>query len=225
MNRLIVILMLICSDITLKAEYNKYLIQIELTLNDSEKLICHADISEHEINEDSIKYPDYLMRKLPETMIQAGDSFQVYKEIFYYHYLSEYSDKTVSDSILVKDQLIKLPLSAIIKIKFIDYRIYSYLQGLSKELHVSDSSWFHLAPVKSFRIGGYLCTHQIFIHEMNPETEAWMKELIRIDEILGKRLNSEESELFDADQYDKEIGEILMKCENNKVVIVSECTC
>lgn len=218
-------LLFICVNIPLKAEYNNYLLKLEITLNNSDILNCYADIGEYQINPDSINLPDYLMKMLPATMSQSTDSIQVYKDVFFYPFMREFADTSIADSILVKDNLNKFRCSEVNKIKLLDYQIYSYLEGVATELHATDSIWFRTKPVTSFSVGGYLCSHLIFIHEMNPETDNWMKELIRLDEILGKRFNSVETDPFDKDVYDEEIGKLLMKLKNKKVVIVSECTC
>lgn len=53
----------------------------------------------------------------------------------------------------------------------------SYTIGISKVHNWEDRLWMNKNPIINISAGGYLCGHQIFIHETSPEIELLKKEI------------------------------------------------
>jgi len=221
------------------AEYNGWYISFKITTQKHQEVIGHFYMAEHYFSPDSSTNQHAVLRILDAHWDGINDTLQFFNHRISYTYPS--SDSI--DSYLVYGLLdsASLLLSAVKSIEILDMVDASYLVWLSGPRTIADTIWTQKPAEMRLNPIGYLCSYDIFIHEVTPTTYKIAAELAAMEVVYAEKEISLRDEIENSDgevhreaeeqlmmlieQLDEEIGKILEEYSGEKVVIVSFCSC
>ncbi len=222
--RFILALLFTLNLISAKAEYNGYHIQFKVETKQGDTQIGYVYVASAYFNTDSINNTNYLIKALD----QSGKEWLKRDSLVYFKERIKYEYRNVGDSLGPKNPIYTLDNRQIISaeniqsISVLDLIDYTYIISISSQLSIADTSWINTPPVQSFMAGGYLCYHQIFVHAPSKKVEAAIKAIKAIENAT----DPEEIDYHDGDDLDEKIWEIISTiCREDKIVVISECTC
>jgi hypothetical protein len=175
---------------------------------------------------DSLKNTDYLKLALDKSGKEwdKRDSLEYFAHRVSYHYRNTFDSTGEQHTTYFLTGREKTAFSAIKKITIHEMIDHTYLYGISTNLDLKDTSWIKTRPVKTFSIGGYLCSHQVYVHQNSPKVTAILKRL----EAKRAEIEKMDTDSDDPDKWDKtdeEVWMIIRELEGLKVVVITECTC
>lgn len=228
MKKLLVLLLVSLASLTGMAEYGGYHIRFTIKKKNGQSSEGYAYVAEAYLNMDSLKNTSYLQRALDQYFGDRSlDTFYFFKHRIEYKYRSLY-DSSGNHSIYTLDHKIHLLCKDIQTITITQMIEQTYAIGISNNVRIADTSWMRKAPVMSKVTGGYLCSHQIFVHQNSKKiSEVFRKLDLKLEEYTKREKKAIEAgeEFKEEDEIDNEIHKLLELLKGQKVVIVSECSC
>jgi hypothetical protein len=133
--------------------------------------------------------------------------------------------------------LIKITLRNLI----IELTDQSYAIGISTNQEWKDRLWMKTEPIEKNSFGGTFCSHDIYIHEKNDETDKIINILKNISLNFEKAIKEQQEIMEHSDgkyyyeaeekiekieeEIDSKISEELQHFDGMKIVIITMCTC
>lgn len=236
------ILIILLLPFAASAEYNGHQIEFRIEMSDGESFIGYNYLSDLGHADSSLTYEEFLEKNyeliLRNQFNDMVGEWTCYKHRIKYDYLDYDGTKSSIHVLIDKRSINKLEIQSFEIIELIDQ---SYLIGVSSIHKWEDRIWMSKAPVEQFSTGGYLCDHQVFIHENDPTIEQMKKELERVQAEFEKEINEQQQimEFSDGDPYyeaenrieelenelDDNIADVIFGYDGLKIVIISMCTC
>lgn len=216
-------LTIILLSTSVRAEYNGYHIKFSIETTNGEINNGYAYVASAYLNIDSLKNTEYLKKALD----QSGKEWDDRDSLVYFNERIKYEYKMVGDSLGEKIPIYALKSrqailsSEIMPISIEEMIDYTYLIGISSPLSISDTVWIKKEPLSSYSFGGYLCYHQIYIHQNSKKIDR----IINLLKAKQAEINNIEIDYHNGDEIDKEFWEMIKQLYGEKVVIITECTC
>lgn len=212
------------------AEYGGFMVQFEMELKTGDKVQGYYYFIEHDFDSDSIEFPDYLLRILLEDQRyeEGSDSLFCYNYLLTYQYNLVDGEQNQVDSIYTLLEPKAFAANQIKSVRLLKTIYQSYISGVSSNLSTDDTLWTKMKPLSSHAYSGYLCYFQVFVHVKSDKVDLLLKRLEKAQKRIEKEYEWQESsseEVYTNDKFDEELHEIIDEFENEKVVVITECTC
>ena len=236
-NKILVILLLVLSSYTLKAEYNGWYIQFKITTNADSSILGWAYVAEAYFKKDSINNSNYLIERFDVLDHQQRGTINFYHHLLTYRFKSFAGDDEKIYTMLAEDSI---EVNEIKSIEVLKMHEFWYLQGVVSKHEISDTTWMQTPVLERITTGGELCTWDIFVHQKSEAIENLKATLSTIEKKYSNKIEAIEDELNYAEgdhekleheidnlleQKEDEMYEKIKKFKGNKVVIISFCSC
>ena len=233
MKKTVIILTMIFVSISVHAQcyWSGYYVKFFMTTVDGQYGESYIFVSSCDLNIDSLRNTEHLKRAFARSSYDGDNEYTTltyFQNRMIYQYQRSFdSDFSLEEKIPIYYLLNKVKIS-LEDIKWIEIlelkRDASFIQ-ISSELQLSDNAWIGQTPVKQVEFSsnwGFICSHQIFIHENSENID----DVIRKLELKQKELDEKEDRDIrdNTEEIDGEIWEIIKKLQGEKVVVISECT-
>jgi hypothetical protein len=224
------------------AEYNGHQIKFSIELKDGIEIIGYNYLSSVYQKDKSISYKEFLENNYELILRnQYSDSigeFTYFQNRIKYDY-KDYDEKkrfiyTLTDKKEIDKNNIK-------KFKIIELTDQSYAIGISTNHEWKDRLWMKTEPIEKNSFGGTFCSHDIYIHEKNDETDKIINVLKNISLNFEKAIKEQQEIMEHSDgkyyyeaeekiekieeEIDSKISEELQHFDGMKIVIITMCTC
>lgn len=224
------------------AEYNGHQIKFSIELKDGIEIIGFNYLASVYQKDKSISYKEFLENNYELILRnQYNDSigeFTYFQNRIKYNYEDYDGGKRFIYTLTDKKEIDK---NNIKKFKIIELTDQSYAIGISTNHEWKDRLWMKIKPVEKYSFGGIFCSHDIYIHEKNDETDKIINVLKKISlnfeqavkeqqEIMersdGKYYYEAEEKIEKIEEeIDSKISDELLDFDGLKVVIITICTC
>lgn len=221
------------------AEYNGWFIQFSIVTKANTTLVGHLYVASAYFDIDSIKNQDYLLTHINADEAPTDNQISFFKHRLKYNYYSYgNTEKTAIYSLMDPT---KFPISSIKSIEIIEMIDHGYLLNLTSNHTLKDTVWMQEEPIETVHFAGYFCDWQIFVHQgssqttkvievINVITENYTDSLVQLEAIIA---NSDEDEKAKAiaelnllqENIDTKISSLLQQLNNEKVVVITFCSC
>lgn len=233
---LLALLVVFVFSATLKAEYGGITLKYEVSLCNGTDVTAYARYPSYFINGDSLGSKHFIIKRLMNT---GHDSVQLFGDLIYYDF--ELWQNLQTQHSLLNPFYIKL--ADIESIQVLSQIKFSYMLSIGTNHKLADTLWMKKPVVDTLSGVGYLCLWNIYVHERNEDVDRILTEFVKAQETV-KRLRREVNAAYntgdpmeydtpnqalkdylDTNDLDKELGKILSKLDDYKVVIIQECSC
>lgn len=230
MRKSLIILIAVLFSTSLRAEYNGYHITILFENVKGQITKGYVYVAAAYLNMDSLSNSEYLKRALDQSSKDWSkrDSLTYFKNRIKYEYSAVLDSSGAKNSIYYLTGKAVVSFKSIKSLKIEEMIDFSYTQGISNELKLSDTAWMKKEPMRKLSFGGYLNSYQIFIHENSSKIRAVIKQLeIKQKEIdkYNLQYENDDTDHIKGDKIDEELWMIIQKLNKQKVVIIVESSC
>jgi hypothetical protein len=221
------------------AEYNGHQIEFTIEFNNGSKVQGYNYLAIVYQKDQTLNYQEFLEQN--HELLLNGQNNE--NELFYFQHRIKYTHFEYDDNqkfICTLTNKKSIDKTEIKSIQINEMISQPYTIGISTVHHWKDRLWMNKNPIEKISIGGFLCVHQIFIHETNPEVELLKNEIQTISTNYDREIKEQQRimENSDGERYyqaqnkinelekniDVQLSELLQKFKGLKVVIVSSCT-
>lgn len=236
-NKILVILFLVFGVNALKAEYNGWYIQFEITTKANTSIVGWTYVAEAYFNKDSIHNSNYLIERFDVLDHQKQGTINFYHHLLTYRFKSFAGDDEKIYTLIEEDSI---PVNEIKSMQVLKMHEFWYLQGVVSKHQISDTTWMKSPVLERITVGGELCTWDIFVHQKSEAVEKLKAALSIIENKYTQKIEALEEELDyaegDHEKLEDEIDNLLEQKEDDifkkiknfelkKTVIISFCSC
>jgi hypothetical protein len=224
-------------------EYNGHHVEFVMELKDGSSIHGYIYKPVGYTKDASVSYSEFLEKNydvlLQNDFIDGLGDYAYFKNRFRYEY-KDWGSEDITAIYNVTEKT-SIDINSIKSFKIIDIIDQSYAVGVSMYNTEANTTWMKSDVVERFSTGDNLCSHDIFIHVHNPQTKKVLSALKKLDQeyldhikFLELELRSydgaerqkieEDLEKYEDAQGDK-VDKLLRGFDNQKVVIVTFCSC
>lgn len=224
------------------AEYNGHQIKFSIEFKDGIEITGYNYLASVYQKDKSISYKEFLENNYELILRnQYNDSigeFTYFQNRIKYDYKDYDGEKRFIYTLTNKKEIDKYNIK---KFKITELTNQSYAIGISTNHEWKDRLWMQTEPAEKYAFGGIFCSHDIYIHEKNEETDKIInvlntvslnfekaikkqREIMKVSD--GKHYYEAEDKIKKIEEeIDGKISEELQGFNGMKVVIITMCTC
>lgn len=227
---------------SLLAEYNGHQLEFKIIMHSGKELMGYQYLPQVFKEDENQSYEEFLEEHV-EVVLRNDFSDGLGEHAYFnkrivYSYLGYGSD---SNEIMVLVDKRSILIDSVQSLEILSMISQTYMIGVSSLHDWSDRHWMKSPPHEKITTGGYLCDHQVFVHEDHSRTANIKQALDSLMLDFEKQIKEQEEimRFSDGEDYynaqekiseleyalDEKVYMILEKFEGMKVVIVSGCTC
>ncbi len=215
------------------AEYNGYHLSLEIKTKSGNTIEAYSYITVNGIDPDSLQNIQHIIRRIQQGLGNYNNPGHIKyaSQRIKYEFTPNWAENGEKNRIFSLSHIDSIAISDIQSIQVKDIIDYTYLVGIWNELDVQDVRWIKKPPVQSYTFSGYLCSYQVFAHELSAKNKLIFEKLLNkqqeIDDYYRRVENYEldDGEELDEDLFDDQIGDLMSQLELSRVIVISECTC
>lgn len=224
------------------AEYNGHQIEFIIETTDGREIHGYNYLAMVSIQDESLSYQEYLEANfeivLNNHFNDSVGTHAYFQHRIKYNFTNLYGGTgfiyTLTDKRSIDTNKVK-------SFKIIGLTDQSYAVGISTGHDYKDRIWMAGEPLEKYGFGGTFCSHDIFLHETNRETDRIIAELQKVSDDFEKELKELNEEMRSSDgaahweaeekidnleeEIDEKISNVLQNFSGMKVVIITMCTC
>ena len=224
------------------AEYNGHQIKFSIELNDGVEIIGYNYLASVYQKDKSISYKAFLENNYELILRnQYNDSlgeFTFFQNRIKYNYKDYNGENRFIFTLTDKKEIDKNNIKTF---KIIELTDQSYAIGISTNHMWKDRLWMKNKPTERQSFGGTFCSHDIYIHEKNNDTDKIIDALKKLSLNFEKAIKEQQQIMDHSDgnhyyeakekiekieeDIDNKISEELQNFNGMKVVIITMCTC